>query len=514
MTSPTTPRSRHAPLAVMARLWDRLGPVRRRVRTRVEVDTRALAALRVALAAILLIDLLHRAPHVEMFYTDSGAYPLSAYEATYTAYTGLSLHAASGALWFQQLLFAVAGLFAVAFLVGYRTRLVGFVSLLLLFSLHARNPAVLNGGDRLLRVILLVSLATPLGERLSVDALRRGRARETVASPGTAALLVQPVAVFTANAALKHRGESWYAGNGLELATANDVVTVFLGNVIAGHSWLLTPLNYGWVALLAGSALFLLLTAGWLRALAALAYAGAFTGMLLTMAVGIFPLALVASVIPFLTPPFWDALGRRVPDRWAALLPGASQLGPLGRPPIERRLLSALRGRGASGVAVARFAMAVAGVLLLAWILIFTAIDVTGSDAPERLDVEFLDHQDWGLYAPDPAGVYSWYPVEAELANGTRIDAFEGGNLSFDRPPDASETYKTFRHRRFMQRVRDSGASGVIARRYADWACNRANARTGARVERITVYRMSQSTPTDSALPDPRKTAVIERDCG
>jgi len=504
-----------------SRVWERLAPVRRGVRRRFEVDARALAALRMTLGLTLLIDLVHRSRHIGMFYTGRGVYPLSAYEFTYSTYTGDSLHALSGSLWFQKLLFAVAGLFAVLFLLGYRTRLVGLVSLLFLFSLHARNPGVLNGGDRLLRVILLVSLVTPLGERWSIDALRRGSARERVASVGTVALLVQPIAVFTANAMLKHRGENWYAGDGLEIAMANDVMTVHLGNVIAGHSALLTLLNYGWVTLLAGSSVFLLLSAGRLRALAALAYVSAFAGMLLTMAVGIFPLALTASVIAYLTPPFWNWLGRRTPDGWTDRFPTAAQLGPLGRPPIERRLLGALRERGFAGLAagtvtVARAAVAVAGVVVLAWILVFTASDVTGRDVPDALDHEHAQQQSWGLYAPDPSEAYSWYPVEAGLANGTAVDAFGGGNLSFDRPPDASKTYETFRHRKYMQRVRDSGkdhTSNIIAKRYADWACRQANATYDVRVERVTVYRMYQSSPIDGAFEEPRRITVIERYC-
>jgi len=330
MASPTVPRSPRGIPTGFVRLWEHLEPVRRRVRRRVTIDTRALAAVRMLLATTVLIDLLHRAQYLAFFYTDAGVYPVSAYEVTYTAYTGVSIHAWSGALWFQQLLFVIAGLFAVAFLVGYRTRLAGVISLLLLFSLHARNPGVLNGGDRLFRVILLVALVTPLGERWSIDALRRGRSRATVASFGTAALLAQPIAVFTANAVLKHRGENWYAGDGLQIALANDTMTIFLGNVISEYHGLLTMLNYGWITLLSGSTLFLLLTAGRLRALAALAYISAFAGMFLTMSVGLFPFALTAAVIPFLTPPFWDAITRRIPDRWRDRLPTAARW--VGRP--------------------------------------------------------------------------------------------------------------------------------------------------------------------------------------
>ena len=521
MASPVSPPTQ-AVRARCGRVWERLGPVRRRVRRRVEVDTRALAAVRITLATTLLIDLLHRAQHIELFYTDSGVYPVSAYQLTYSDYTGLSIHAWSGTLWFQQLMFLIAGIFAVAFLLGYRTRLVGFVSLLLLFSLHARNPGLLNGGDRLFRVLLFVALVTPLGERFSIDALRRGRARRTVAGFTTAALLAQPLAVFSANAVLKHRGEHWYAGDALEIALANDTMTIFLGNVVAEYPQLLTALNYGWITLLSGSVVLLGLTVGRLRALAALAYISAFLGMFLTMSVGLFPSVLMASVLPFLTPSFWDALARRAPDHWRDRLPSADRLGPLGRRPLERRLLDRLRNRRQPGTAgalttVARAVIVVAGALLLLWIVTFTAADVTDATVPEAVDYDHLDQQSWGLYAPDPSEGYSWYLVEGELANGTTIDALEGGKLSFDRPPDASKTYETFRHRKYMQRVRDSGradTTNVIAKRYADWACEQANHRQDQRVHYVTVYRMYQPSPIDGGYEEPYQRTVIERYCG
>lgn len=508
-------------IATSGRLRGRLQPLGRRLSARFEIDTRALAALRIALGIILLVDLLHRAGDVALFYTDQGVYPVSAFEATYYQYNGYSLHALSGALWFQQFLFVLAGCFAFALTLGYRTRLVGFVSLVLLFSLHARNPAVLNGGDRLLRVLLLVALVTPLGERWSLDALRRDSARSSVVSFGTVALLVQPVVVFTSNAVLKHRGENWYAGDALEIALRNDVMTVYLGDVLVDFPVLLTVLNYAWVTLLAGSILFLLLTVGRLRALAALAYMGAFAGMLVTMAVGVFPLALIASVIPFLTAPFWDALAGFVPSRWTDRLPTAARIGPLGRPPVERRVLETLRVHGhepvaSYAVAYARSLMTVLGVAMLVWILVFAASDVTQFDVPDGIDHTHLDQQSWGLYAPDPSEGYSWYVVTATLENGSVVDAYAGGSPDFDRPPDAAAEYETFRHRKFMETVRDSGkddTSDVIAASYADWACGRASDVHDPSVEQVTVWRMYQPSPLDGEYEEMYDLIVIERDC-
>ena len=501
-----------------AGLRRRLDPVWRRIRARFEVDTRALAAVRILLGLTLLGDLLYRALYFEMFYTDSGVYPLSTAEVSYTQFNGWSLHLLSGELWVQQLLFVLAGLFAVAFVLGYRTRLVGFVSLVLLFSLHGRNPAVLNGGDRLLRVLLLVALVTPLGERWSIDALRRGSARRTVASFGTAALLAQPLAVFVANAIEKHQGEHWYTGDGLEIAMRNDTMSIFLGDILTDFPELMTLLNYMWVGLLAGAVVFLLLTAGRLRALAALAYLGAFAGMAVTMSVGVFPYVLAASVIPYLTPPFWDLLARFVPRHVTDRLPDTP--GPLGRPPLEHRLLDRLREAGYRSVAgytaaYARSLLTIVGLLMLVWIVLFTAVDLGGYDIPGE-DSQ-LDQQTWGLYAPDPSEGYSWYITQAELSNGSAVDALDGGTVTFDRPPDAADEYDSFRHRKYLQTVRNSGTgtTGSISLRYIDWACEQATARYGEAVESVELYQMYQPSPLDGSFDEePRKISIIADTCG
>ena len=501
-----------------------LAVLRRRLRSRLAVDARSLAALRVALGAILLVDLLTRARYLRTFYTDAGVYPRSVLAASGSEQAALSVHALSGAAWFQALLFVVAGAFALLLVVGYRTRLVGVVSLLLLFSLQLRNPAVLNGGDRLLRVLLFVALLTPLGERWSVDALRRGEARSTVVGATTAALLVQPVAVFTSNAALKYRGEAWFAGEALAVAFANDAMTVGLGNHLGAYPSLLAALNWAWVTLLAGSALLLLATDGRLRGLAVFAYLGAFAGMAATMGVGLFPLVLAAAVLPFLTAPVWDAAARAVPDRLAERLadrrPSASSLGPLARPPLERRVLERLRRRGheravSFAVDYARSLLTVAGVLVLLWIVLFSGSHATGVDLPGAIESQAPNDQRWGLYAPDPSTSYSWYVSEAELVDGRTVDALGGGNATFEPPPDVATTYDTFRHRKFMGSVGSAAfdEDDPLEERYAEWTCERAAEVHGGEVRRVTVYRVTQYDAPTADPPDPSVSTLAEREC-
>ncbi|TQQ81043.1 HTTM domain-containing protein [Halonotius terrestris] len=493
----------------------RLAPFTSRLRDRLRVDTRSLAALRILLGSILLIDLAHRAGAIAKYYTDSGVYPVAAYEVSYTQFTGFSIHALSGALWFQQLLFLIAGLFALAFVVGYRTRPVGFCSFVLLVSLHARNPAVLNGGDILLRTFLPLTLLTPLGERWSIDALRRGEYRETVLTAATTAVLAQPLVVFGQNAVLKHGGDTWYSGEALKIAFANDEMTVFLGNYLSAYPTLLEALNWGWVTLLAGSTVFLLFTAGRLRAAVVLVYIGAFLGMLPTLMVGLFPLVLTASVVAYLPPVFWDVAARLVPDSVTSQS-STTRLGPLAGPPLETRLYDALRQQGYGSVvdyshAYGRSLLTILGVFALAFVLVFGVGHVAVDDVPYEDEATAILDQSWGLYAPNPTDSYSWFITNATLENGSTVAAF-GEGPSFDRPPDAAATYESFRERKFMSAV-SSDRDGTIGTSYAEWACRQAADRYDQPVESITLYRMFQDSPVDGEYDEPFRRTLIEHDC-
>jgi divalent metal cation (Fe/Co/Zn/Cd) transporter len=99
----------------------RLAAVRETLAARFGVDTRALAAVRVAIGSILLVDLLLRVRYIEAFYTRGGVLPRAANAALYPTLSSLSLHALSGAVWLQWALFAAAAVLAVLLVVGYRT---------------------------------------------------------------------------------------------------------------------------------------------------------------------------------------------------------------------------------------------------------------------------------------------------------------------------------------------------------------------------------------------------------
>src|SRR6056297_3440356 len=119
--------------------------VRERAAPHLGIDPRALGAFRVAVALFVLADLLvYRLPAVGAFYTDGGVLPRSTLAETFPLLAEASLYAVSGSARVQTALLAVAVLAAGSLLVGYRTRAATGLTLVLLASLYARNPYVIN----------------------------------------------------------------------------------------------------------------------------------------------------------------------------------------------------------------------------------------------------------------------------------------------------------------------------------------------------------------------------------
>ena len=133
------------------------------------LDLRSVALFRVLLGSLLLTDLILRSVNLATFYTDDGILPRS-YLLVLSNQWYWSLHSAGGELWWQILLFTIAGLAALALIFGYRSRIAAAVSFVLLASLLNRNGLILQGGDQLLVIMCFWSLFLPLGARYAIDA--------------------------------------------------------------------------------------------------------------------------------------------------------------------------------------------------------------------------------------------------------------------------------------------------------------------------------------------------------
>ncbi|MFC7021388.1 MULTISPECIES: HTTM domain-containing protein [Haloarcula] len=449
----------------------------RALASRFAVDTRALAVFRVALATLLLVDLARRATDLVAFYTDHGVFPRALLPVVEPGYQYLSLHVLSGAAWVQWTLFAVAALAAVSLLVGYRTRLALLVSLVLLVSIQARNPAILNSGDTLFRRLLFWSLFLPLGERWAVDATGEDW-RPAVVGPATAGLLLQVVAVYATNAVVKFRADVWLRGDAVRYAFQLDHFTVLLGDVLAGHATLLTLADWGWVTLLVASPLLVALT-GYPRAALAAAFAPVHLGMVLTLSLGIFPLVSVTALVPFVPPVVWDRLQRRGPTGLGALA---------GTLPDRRDSFQVPGG-------VRSLARAAAVVCLVA-LLAVNAVGL-GLVAPPAGTPDAVADRSWDMFAPSPPLGTWWYAAPATLASGQRVDALRRGPVDLSRPPDAAGTYPNERWRKFLDDARREPALQRSLVAHLCWRWNRAH-----EDEMVAVRLVQLREPTDLDGPE------------
>ncbi|WP_247001838.1 HTTM domain-containing protein [Halosolutus gelatinilyticus] len=494
------------------------------IRRRFEIDRRALAAFRIAVGALLLADLLRRARKLEDFYTDSGVLPREALYSDYSPLYSNTFHTLSGETWAQALLFCVAGAFALALLVGYRTRIATIASWLLLVSLHLRNPMAINGGDVLLRMLLFWAIFLPLDSRWAVDARRvdRSQLSPTVASVGTMAVLLQVLLMYVTNAIHKFQSEKWTGGEAVAYIFQADHFTYLLGNHLADQILLLRAFTYAWMGLILLSPLLVLLT-GRGRAAIATVFAGMHLGMLVTLRIDLFPLIVIAGLVLFYPPRVWDgvsAIATRIgiADPLQRLLARFQATAPVLAVPRPTEIGGVRSHVPSLSVVTARGRVLFATVipwLLLVLVVLSNAEAVGYTEVPEpgaaALDTLQAD-QSWRMFAPNPISTAQWLVVPGELEDGSEVDVLHESDVDWDRPPNVDATYDTARERKYISNMRFAG-NRKHRSYFANYLCERWNRSHETDVERLTVYGLSDRSGPYEDEPDVVEVKLIEYDC-
>lgn len=449
------------------------------------LDVRSLALFRMALALILLCDLGIRAGELTTFHSDAGIVPRS--RLTENGYG--SIHALSGSVPFETGLFAVHALFALAMLVGYRTRLATFVSCFLLISLHLRNPLVLQGGDALLRVLLFWGIFLPLGAVWSVDAhSTEARVPKRTLAIGSAALILQLCFLYWFSAALKNDPAWTRDGTAVAQALHIDQLVKPAGQVLLGYPELCRVLTYATFALeLVGPLLLFVPIFHWQIRLAVVIGFLAFHlfGLNLCMELGPFPYVCAAGWVALLPTQFWDRL--------AAWRGRASQL--------------------ADGAILAPAGFNVLTGLLLAYVLLWNVRGVLAERVPQLLPQSLnpigftfgLD-QYWAMFSPHPPQDDGWFVCEATLNNGERVDLLRDGQpVDWSKPPLVSALYPNERWRKYMMNLprtgQDESRVHLIRFLWDRWNRSQPPAR---QVKELHLYYVLEETLPDCTTAPPR----------
>ena len=449
-----------------------LSPARKKLAELFGVDLRSLAAFRIGVGLVLLADLLFRAEALTAYFTDAGILPRTARIELFELGDRFgfrhmwSLHMLSGTLWSQVVMFVIAAVFAFWLMVGYRTRLAAVASWILLLSLDARNPVILNSGDVLLRSMLLWSLFLPLGACWSIDRRLAGkdsRLPTRVLSMASIALLLQLGLMYWFSAVFKAKpvegmASPWtedfsavyYALNcdafatriGLwlrQFPTVMQGLTVFsLAIEVVGPILVFSP----WLT-------------KWLRGGVVAAFCLFHLALWATLTLGLFPVICIVCWLLFVPGEFWEALaGSRLIQRAMRGL----------RAKTDTRMEAARRWfRHPAPLSFRRHGLVEAGLCclflyLLAWNIRETDFKYWEPrilprtwNGPAR--VLGLD-QNWSMFAPLPRTEDGWLVMKGTLHDGSEVNLWDFDKpLPWAKPRLVSATYKTQRWRKYLDNL-------------------------------------------------------------
>jgi len=444
------------------------------------LDTRSLAAARIALGSLLLLDLALRAFDLRAHYTDDGVLPRALIPPG-TWDVAWSFHRLGGGSGFETALFVLHALFALGMVLGWRTFWTTAGTALLTISLHGRNPLLRDGQDDFIRVLLVWATLLPWGARWSLDA--RGAkvwhplglpSGSLLASPAAAGFVAQLVLVYWSSAVAKVESTWWRSGDALSLALSIGRYETPLGQWLLQFPGLLHVTSYAAVAfeLLAP----LLVLAG-PRARWRLAMVGAFWAFHLSLGamlrLGLFaPIAMAG---------------------WTALLPGTvwparSEPSAIG-PPATARMTQV----GWALVAP-----------LLALVVLFNAAYLWPRGLrleAARMTARTLGLQQyWSVFSP-PYWTHGaledgWFSIEGTQPGGHTLELLTGGEISATRPAMGSNRFSNRRWRHWAAAMMEDWPRGTVQRRTVEdarqatlrWWCGDWNGRRGA--ERIEVARL------------------------
>ncbi len=169
------------------------------------LDLRSLAAMRIAVACAVLIDLFTRAVHLREHYSDDGVLPRETARSV-SWLVDTSLLAISGSVIWVGIVFAIAIALALAVAIGWRTRITTVLLWLVMLSIQHRNPWLWDHRDALYSIALLNGMLLPWGAVWSFDARTPATTRYTGVPAAAYVLQIGAIYLF---AALLKTGPEW-----------------------------------------------------------------------------------------------------------------------------------------------------------------------------------------------------------------------------------------------------------------------------------------------------------------
>lgn len=171
--------------------------------------------MRVSLGSWAVYFFLLHWPYRRFLWGPDGVLPHTSYVETQLSF---SLFQLNDSLLYLEVLYTLAILVGILLVIGWRTRLIVPLHWLIVWSFQERNPLLPDGGDNIMRIVLLFLAFTDCGACFSFDSLRKGRAHPAVAvlhNVGVLLVIGQLCFVYMSTGLYKAMGEVWQNGTAL-----------------------------------------------------------------------------------------------------------------------------------------------------------------------------------------------------------------------------------------------------------------------------------------------------------
>lgn len=222
-----------------------------------------LSLTRIFFGIAVLYELVINFPARYLLWGANGFYPFDEYREYANGdhfYTLFDISSSNG--WLNTVI--IGGiLISICYIIGFRTRIMGVLMAILMFSLYFRNPEITHGGDNILRVLFIYLMFARVGAYFSVDAFLEKRKKNpekthllsqikenqtfqdlksVLHNFAWVACIVQLIFLYFASGTYKLAGDLWQSGTALYYASrVQDFYTPYLSDFL----WIFEPVSIG-----------------------------------------------------------------------------------------------------------------------------------------------------------------------------------------------------------------------------------------------------------------------------
>lgn len=405
------------------------------------LDVRALGLMRIGVGLILLVDLFIRGSSIIAFFTDEGFLPVEVLKTYSFNPYHFSLHAWSGELWWQVLLFILNTISVILLILGYRTRVITLICWVFLVSLQNRNPLILQSGDDLLRLLLFWGFFLPWGERYSV------KKTSTVAgqyfSLANIGYMLLACSVYFFSALLKTSPEWTSEGTAIYYALSLDQIRLPLGSLLYQIPILMKVLTHvvWYIELIAPVLILIPFVSSKIRVIGIVGIVLLFIGIASTLFIGLFYIIGIVSLIGMLPGKIIDDFEKRFYKNKVQLV-------------FDSKYQNGERKQIAKKLIVSNFLL-----LVIIYSLILNLSNVkkfpfTLEDKVLIAGSIFRLEQSWGMFAPGILKADGYYVYAGKTDQEKWIDIkHEGIALSYLKPKSVIAEYENDRWRKLAENV-------------------------------------------------------------